>query len=141
MYADMKNLLDKLDSQDSERIEFTPRDTRIAAAVLLFRVIIVDGRVRESEMKRYREILQDNLKVEPDELRLFEKTVREQAGNETSLFPHAEIVAKMPRETKLEILKFMKEISVSDNELHEFEINLVARIAELLGLPVDKNSF
>jgi len=141
MYADMKSLLKKLESNGGELIEFTPSDTRVAAAVLLFRAILADGRVRDVEMKRYREILEDHMNVEPDELRLFENVVREQSESETSLLPHTEIVAKMPIETKREILQFMKEISVSDNELHEFEINLVTRTAEMLGLPIEEGEF
>jgi len=141
MYTDMKILLEKLGNQEEELIEFTPRDTRVAAAVLLFRAIVADGRVREVELKRYREILQDHMGVEPDELRLFENVVRDQSDSETSLFPHTTIVAKMPLKTKREILQFMMEISVSDNELHEFEINLVARAAEMLGLSIDEGGF
>lgn len=137
MYADMKKLLAKFGSRDDKKIQFTPQDIRIAAAVLLFRVILVDGRVRESEMKRYREILQDHLDVEPDELGLFEQVVRERIESDTSLFSDARNIERMPIETRRNILRFMKEISISDNELHEFEINLVVRTAEILKLPVN----
>ena len=137
----MKNLLAKLGASEGDKIEFTPQDTRLASAVLLFRVIMVDGRVRQAELVRYREILQDHLNVEPDEMQLFEQAVREQYNSETSLLPHTKIVAQMPKETKQEILKFMQEISVSDNELHEFEINLVTRTAQLLGIKVTNGTF
>lgn len=137
MYADMKKLLAKFGSQDNKQIKFSPQDTRIAAAVLLFRVILIDGRVRESEMKRYREILQDHLDVEPDELGLFEQVVRERIESDTSLFSDTRNIERMPIETRRNILRFMKEISISDNELHEFEINLVVRTAEILKLPVN----
>ncbi|MCF6322175.1 MAG: TerB family tellurite resistance protein [Rhizobiaceae bacterium] len=137
----MKSLLAKLDAHAGELIEFTPSDTRVAAAVLLFRAILADGRVRDVEMKRYREILQDHMDVEPDELRLFEDAVRKQSDSETSLLPHTMLASKMPLKTKREILQFMKEISVSDNELHEFEINLVTRNAKMLGLPIDEGEF
>lgn len=133
----MKSLLEKLKTHEGGQIVFTPQDTRIATAVLLFRVIMVDGRVRDAELVRYREILQDHMNVEPDEMALFEDVVRKQSESDASLVPYADIVAKMPVETKREILRFMKEISISDNEFHEFEINLVTRTAELLGISVN----
>ncbi len=137
MYADMKLLLKKIDSNAEDLIEFSPEDTRVAVAVLLFRVIIIDGKVRDSEIKRFREIVQDHLNVEPDELLLFENMVRQRIACEETLAPSAEIISKMPSETKREILNFMKEISISDNEFHEFEINLVTRVSSLFGMPVD----
>ncbi len=137
MYADVKKLFEKLNSECGKEIQFSPQDTRIAAAVLLFRVILVDGRVRDSELTRFREILQDHMNVEPDELALFEKVVRERIKNGTSLYSEAHNIERMPLETKQEILRFMKDISISDNELHEFEINLVVRTAEILKLPVN----
>lgn len=137
MYSDMKKLFAKLNAGEKEQIQFTPQDTRIAAAVLLFRVILIDGRVRESELVRFREILQDHMDVEPDELALFEQVVRKRIEDGTSLYSEARNIERMPIETKREILRFMKEISISDNELHEFEINLVVRTAEILKLPVN----
>ena len=141
MYTDMKNLLERIGAQDGELIQFTPQDTRVATAMFLFCVIKVDGRVRTAEMTRYREILQDYLAVEPDELDLFERKVVEQYSCNKSLFPHQKIVAGMPIETRRLVLGFMKEISVSDNELHEFEINLVAKAAEILGLSAKDGEF
>ena len=141
MYADMKSLLERIGAQKGALIQFTPKDTRVATALFLFSVIKVDGRVRHQEMTRYREILQDHLNVEPDELQLFEQKVIELYSVEDVLFPDNEIVASMPIETRRLILGFMKEISVSDNELHEFEINLVAKAAEILGLSVDEGEF
>ena len=57
-----------------------------------------------------------------------------QIKNERSLNPFTEIVRKLPEEKRREILTHMQQISVSDRELHEFEINLVARTAQLLGI-------
>ena len=136
MYAVVRQFLERLGS-GNELIEYTTGDKRIAMAVLLFRVIIADGKVREEEMARYRDILQDFLEVSPDEMVLFEAMVREEANSERSLFPFTLVVSKMPLETKQKIVELMREISLSDNELHEFEINLVARTAELLGIDLD----
>jgi uncharacterized tellurite resistance protein B-like protein len=119
-------------------IIYSAQDTRLAAAVLLYRVIVVDGHVRDAELRRYREILQDYIKVPPDELALFENLVRERYYGANSVPDCTDIVSKMSSETKRAILKFMEDISVSDNEFHEFEINLVTVTAKLLGLSDDE---
>jgi uncharacterized tellurite resistance protein B-like protein len=136
MYAAVKSFLEKLGTANDSLIEYTTSDARIAMAVLLFRVIMIDGRVRESEMHRYRELLQDYLHVTPDELALFETTVRREAESESSLSPFTTVVREMPVEKRRQILSMMREISVSDNEFHEFEINLLTRTAELLNIPL-----
>ena len=137
MYAMVREFLERLGSGD-ELIEYSTGDKRIAMAVLLFRVVTADGKILPNELARYREMLQDHLDVTPDEIELFERVVRDEADAERSLFPFTTIVSKMPLETKRHIIDLMRELSIADNELHEFEINLVTRTAELLGLDVEK---
>lgn len=138
MYAIVKQFLEKLGDSDADLIEFSVSDNRVAMAVLLFRVITVDGLIRDAEMARYRELLQDHLNVTPDELDLFEQVVRTESNGENGLYSFTTAVSRLPQATKRHILDMMRDISISDNELHEFEINLVARTAELLELPLDE---
>ena len=134
MYAIVKSFLERLGSDDSQQINFTQSETRIAMGVLLFRVVTIDGDIREEELELYRRFLQEKLGVSRAELDIFEHTVRRESAKEPSLFPFTAIVRKMPLATRHEILDMMREISLSDNELHEFEINLVERTAELLQI-------
>jgi len=134
LYSVVKNFLELLGSSEDELIEFNADDTRTAIAVLYYRVILVDGRIRSEELDHYRKILGESLSVSEDELLLFEKTVLEEIKNERSLFPFTVIVRKLPKEKRREILEHMHQISLSDKELHEFEINLVERTAELLNI-------
>ncbi|MFK7901264.1 MAG: TerB family tellurite resistance protein [Nitratireductor sp.] len=137
MYSKVKTLLDRLGDDADAKIEYSQEDTRLAVAVLYYRVIVVDGQVRPEEMEQYRTILSSSLDVSEDELELFEKTVIEHFKNETSLFPFTSIIRKLPSERRREIFKHMQAISISDRELHEFEINFLERVAELLGLKGD----
>lgn len=134
MYSSVNSFLERLNSDDHDKIEYTEVDSRIAVAALYYRVIMIDGQVRDSELERYRQILSDSLDVSEDELGLFEELVRKNYESDQSLFPLAETVRKLPIEKRREILLHMQQISLSDMELHEFEINLVERAAELLDL-------
>jgi uncharacterized tellurite resistance protein B-like protein len=134
LYSVVKNFLDLLASSDDDVIDFKPDDTRTAIAVLYYRVILVDGRIRNEELVHFRKVLGETLNVSEDELLLFEDKVLDLVKSETSLFPFTQTVRKLPLEQRHEILKHMKQISISDKEFHEFEINLVARTAEMLGI-------
>lgn len=134
MYSSVKSFLDRLNSDDHDKIEYTEIDSRIAVAALYYRVIMIDGQVRASELERYRQILNDSLGVSEDELGLFEELVQKNIKSDRSLLPLTTSIRKLPIEKRREILVHMQQISLSDMELHEFEINLVERTAELLDL-------
>ena len=133
LYASVKHLLDKLGGP-AESIEFTREDTRTAVAVLYYRVILVDGRIRAQELQHFRDLLARTLDVSEDELMHFEQEVLRIAQEDSSLFPLTSLIRRLPVSRRREILEDMKAISLSDQEFHEFEINMVARAAELLGL-------
>ncbi len=134
MYSVVKNFMDLLASSDDDIIDFTQDDSRTAIAVLYYRVIVVDGRIRTEELNHFRKVLSETLNVTEDELLLFEENVLDLVKSERSLHPFTTIVRKLPLKTRREILRHMEQISISDRELHEFEINLVARTAELLNI-------
>ena len=134
MYSVVKNFMELLGSSEDEIIDFTQDDSRTAIAVLYYRVILVDGRIRTEELNHFRKVLSETLNVTEDELLLFEQKVLELVKSERSLQPFTTIVRKLPLKTRREIMRHMEQISISDRELHEFEINLVARTAELLNI-------
>ena len=134
MYSDLKDYFGRLMADDGQSIQYKQQDARVGLAVLYYRVILVDGRVRYEETERFRQILSDTLEVCEEELILFERKVLDLAREQTSLARLTDGVARMPLEKRRQILRHMQQISVSDRELHEFEINLVARTAELIGL-------
>jgi len=134
MYEVVREFLERLGSAEQDRIEFSDGDKRVALAVLLYRMVTADGRVQEGELTQFRRIVGEYLQVSPEELVRFEESVQSESQSEQSLFPYTVIVSKMPMETRRRVLELMREISMSDRELHEFEINLMARTAELLGV-------
>lgn len=140
MYSAAKNFLERLSSKSSDDIQYHQDDIRVAIAVLYYSVIKADGRVREEEMNRYREILSNSLSVSEDELNAFEEEVLNKASDKASLRQYTNILRAMPEAKREEILRHMQEISLSDSELHEFELNLVQKAAELLDLEYDWNS-
>ena len=134
MYSVVKNFLELLDRSGTQTINFTQDDIRTAIAVLYYRVVVGDGRIKQEEMHHFRKVLSETLDVSEDEFLLFEETVLDHVRTERSLFPFTTIIKRLPVERRLEILRHMEQISVSDKELHEFELNLMVRTAQLLDI-------
>jgi len=94
----------------------------------------VDGRVREEETLLYRHLLDNYLNVSEDEFIMFEELVSDTFKKPDSLNSIIEIIQKMPEVKRREVLKLMKDISLSDKQFHEFEVNLVSKVSNLLGI-------
>lgn len=137
MYTSVKHFLERLE-KSGDSIHLTIEDTRMAVAVLYYRVVMVDGRIRQEETKHFRDLVCRTLEVTEDELMSFEQEVLRLARQDSNLFPLTNVIRKLSRPQREAILENMKALSISDREYHEFEINLVARAAELLGLGGDE---
>ncbi len=134
MYSSYKNFLNKLDAGDNEIIQLSQEDPRIAIGILLYSAVHADGRVKREETALYRYLLENYLHVTEDEFLMFEELVSETFSKPDSVNSIIEIIRSMPEEKRREVLTLMKDISLSDKQFHEFEVNLVAKISNLLGL-------
>ena len=75
-----------------------------------------------------RTIVETNLGVSEDELLSFEETVQKQAtSNETfdKLVNDLKVLSEIEKSA---IIAFMQDISISDQEFHELEVNLVSQV-------------
>ncbi len=137
MYSSFENFISILDAGENEVIQLSQKDPRVAIGILLYSTVHADGRVREAETNLYRHLLENYLNVPEDEFLMFEKIVSETSNEPDSINSIIEILRQMPESKRREVLKLMKDISLSDKQFHEFEVNLVAKIAALLGLEND----
>ncbi len=135
MYSSYKNFISELDSGNtSQIIKLSEKDPRVAIGILLYSTVRVDGRVREEETLLYRHLLDNYLNVSEDEFIMFEELVSDTFKKPDSLNSIIEIIQKMPEVKRREVLKLMKDISLSDKQFHEFEVNLVSKVSNLLGI-------
>ena len=132
MYSSYKALIDKLDGNDKEIIKFVKRDKKLALGILLYRVILVDGRIRSEEVELFRSIIETQLDITEDELDNFEETAKEMATSNEVFGRFVSELRDLPDTQKGEIISMMQDISISDREFHELEVNLVSQIKALL---------
>ena len=119
-----------------EARRFGDDDYRLAAAALLLHATAIDGIVSAEERAKLHDLLKLRFDLDDsDAVQL--ATAAEAAVNEAvDLYGFTSILARRLDEAGRErIVEMMWELVFADGTVHEFEDNLIWRVAELLGVP------
>ena len=112
-----------------------PLDRNLAAAALMVHVISADGVVRPEEETRLREVLAEHYALDAqaaDELAHTAHATQEAA---IDLFGFTSLLKRqMDEPGRIGLVEDLWEMVYADGQVHEFEDNVVWRIAELLGV-------
>jgi uncharacterized tellurite resistance protein B-like protein len=130
----IKTFLSELSGSD-EKKPLADDDYRLAAAALLFHVIAVDGVVSEEERNKLAELLMRRYQL--DRAGVDELIARaETADNEAiDLYGFTHILKqKLDAAGRERIIELMWMLVYADGSAHEFEDNVIWRVAELLGV-------
>ena len=108
-----------------------------AELLLLFRMILADGVVQESEMAAFRRICRDAFGISEESLDGVVEYLND-FGYETSGAQAIEMFRELDPERRKLLARHMAEIAKADSQLAENEVRLLRRTMELLGIsPVD----
>ena len=115
--------------------KFGDDDYRLAAAALLFHATAIDGVVSDEERAKLHQLLRVRFDLDDsgaDQL----AAAAEAADNEAvDLYGFTSILMRRLDEAGRErIVEMMWELVYADGTVHEFEDNLIWRVAELLGI-------
>jgi len=122
-------------SGTAEKKEFGEDDYRIAAAALLFHVIAVDGVVSEEEREKLAEILMRRYQLDRQGVQKL-IAAAESADNEAiDLYGFTHVLKQhLDAAGRERIIELMWMLVYADGSVHEFEDNVIWRVAELLGV-------
>ena len=135
MLESLRNFLSDLSGGDKRQEGFAEDDYRLAAAALLVHVCTVDGDISPSERTRLHDVLKHRFDLdEAGTARLIDAAIA--ADNEAvDLYGFTSILMRRLDEAGRErIVEMMWELVYADGTVHEFEDNLIWRVAELLGI-------
>lgn len=110
-----------------------------AELLLLFRMILADGNVREVEIAMLKRICAEEFGVTPTALDAIYKYLADIAY-ETSASQSAEMFNELSIERRKKLLDHMIEIAEADGELAASEIKLIERTASLLGFDLKSHT-
>lgn len=108
-----------------------------AELLMLFRMILADGSVSESEMETFRRICRDSFNIPEASM---DKVIDylNDAGYETSGSQAMALFQELDVERRKLLARHMAEIAKADRHLAENEVKLLRRTFDILGIsPVD----
>ena len=143
MLNSIKNFIKDMSSlgkDDDIEPLFDVDDQKLAAAALMFHVIAADGVVQEEENAKLRSILCTHYDVDESDIdKLVEQATM--ADNEAvDLFAFTSTLKRqLTNDERILLVEDLWEMVFADGELHEFEDNIVWRVAELIAVsPQDR---
>lgn len=108
-----------------------------AELLLLFRMILADGVVRESEMQTFRRICRESFGIPEESLDGVVEYLND-FGYETNAAQAIALFRDLDIERRKELARHMAEIAKADESLAENEVKFLRRTLDLLGIsPVD----
>lgn len=108
-----------------------------AELLLLFRMILADGTVSESEMAVFRHICEHSFGISGDSLDGVVEYLND-FGYETTSAQAIAIFGELDAERRKRLARHMAEIAKADSKLAESEVRLLRRTLDILGVsPAD----
>lgn len=106
-----------------------------AELLLLFKVILADGEVRERELDTFKAICRDSFGLDPDAMDGVYQYLHDFAY-ETTPEQAAAVFADLSEERRQKLLDHMIAIAEADSDISRREERFVARIADMLGFDI-----
>ena len=119
-----------------EPSEKAATDKNLAAAALMVQVMAADGKITLEEEAKLQAVLREHYSVSDTEARELEVAARKAQSESVDLYSFTSILkSEMDEQERLALIEDLWEMVYADGELHEFEDNVVWRVAELIGIP------
>jgi uncharacterized tellurite resistance protein B-like protein len=134
MFDRLKNFIGEVTGEPAPR-EFGDDDYRLAAAALLVHLANAEGATDEAERKRLMDIIEKNFGLDPQATTRLIQSAETSDRNAVDFYHFTHILCRsLDEEGRLKIIEMMWEIAFANGAVYELEDNIVARIAELLGV-------
>ena len=114
---------------------YDPDDVRLAVAALLVHCMAIDGAVQGQEMAKLRDLLTRSFNLPGGDLQLLIDDAVAAEREAVDLYRFTSVIKRqMSEEQRVRLVEQLWEIVYADGKSHEFEDNLVWRVAELLAV-------
>lgn len=132
----IKSFLTDLKGDDSEKHDLGEDECRLAAAALLYHVIAVDGSVSPDERKTLSGLLSRQFDLDDAETAELVAAAQTADNEAVDLYSFTSVLKSRFEDAERErIVEMMWRLVYADGVVHEFEDNVIWRVAELLAVP------
>jgi len=127
------NLLKKILNNQNSVEEKEDRENLELLSGLMIEAAYTDGQIDDSELKKIKLSLIDIFEEDPVDVDIVLNKAIKNKNNSKSLHYYTSYINKnFTDEKKLQLIEALWEITLSDGEVHDFESNLLRRLAGLL---------
>lgn len=120
---------------EAEPAESVVLDKNLAAATLMVHVIAADGEITGDEEERLLSVLREHYAVTDYQARELANAARKAQNDSIDMYRFTAILkSEMDESERLALIEDLWEMVYADGEIHEFEDNVVWRVAELIGI-------
>ena len=134
MLKPFKRLFEQLASGPDD-VSLPEDELRLAAAALLVHVTKVDGVTDSSEQDRLQEILSTHYGLTRAETTQLIQAATQEEQDAVDLYRFTSVITRhLGQPGRQKLIELLWEMVFADGVEHEFEANLVWRVAELLGV-------
>ncbi|MEX0853383.1 MAG: TerB family tellurite resistance protein [Bauldia sp.] len=110
-------------------------DLRLAVAALLFHVVSIDGVVSDGEREKLADLLEGRFGLNREETASLLAAAKTADSEAVDLYGFTSVLKRrLGAADRERIVEMMWKLVFADGMVHEFEDNLVWRVAELLGV-------
>ena len=115
-------------------------EVRLAVCALLVEAAMMDGSMDEREQAHIAWLLRDRFELPAEQAEAMLTRAIALQENSTQLFPQTKtIVDAYSIPQRIEVIEMLWEVVYVDGQLHDYESNLVRRVAGLLYVPDHEN--
>ncbi|MBL4786305.1 MAG: TerB family tellurite resistance protein [Cohaesibacteraceae bacterium] len=133
MFGSLKALISDLTNAGTEHFE--DDDHRLATAALCVHLISIDGEVTEDEHKMLRTALMKQYGLTSKETDSLVKDAEIRDREAVDLYSFTKVLKRnLDEDGRARIVELLWQLVYADGVVHEFEDNIVWRVAELLGI-------
>lgn len=134
MFGSIRKLFRSL-SEDDAAAAFPPDDHRVAVAALAVHAIAIDGIMDEAEKAKLRAVLKEKFDLTDSETAALIEEARQRDREAVDLYTFTSVVKRsLDEDGRKAVIEMLWKLVYADGEVHEFEDNLMWRVAELLGV-------
>lgn len=135
MFDALKSFISELTGEAPAPRPFEAADYQLAAAALLVHIASIDGEFDDDERARIQQLVEERFGLPADEARALIADARESEREAVDLYRFTSVLKRrLDDDGRRQVVGMLWDMAHADGSVHEFEENVVWRVAELLGV-------
>jgi len=135
MFDALKSFITELTGEADRPRPFESADYQLAAVALLVHIASIDGDFDDEEKARIQHLVEARFALPPDEARALIHEAFESEREAVDLYRFTSVLKRrLDEDGRRQVIGMLWDMAHADGSVHEFEENVVWRVAELLGV-------